>query len=333
MKKFGLMFLVMVVCTVSVFASGQSEAADAKSVVILVGTQDNLDSVTGKGLMAAQEELERISGGKMTLEIFPSSQLGDYKAMAGQVSSGELDVFISGYPDMSFMVPAFEVIGEPYVVTSYDHMIKVTESDFAGKLHGELEAKKIRFMNLWYTGARQTTANKPLNSIDDFKGIKLRTPNVPFLIHFAEAAGAIPSPIAFQEVYLALQTNQVEAQENPLTTINAMKFYEVQKYVAMTSHYIATKAAWINSDKWASLSAEQQKWLMTALNKGKDVNNEIAFDDENKLVDQFKTEGIQFTYPEIGPFQEAMKPYYKDLNVKYASYGDNIIASLQELGK
>ncbi len=299
---------------------------------IRLGTQKNTQSPEYKGLVVMQESLEHLSNGVITLELFPSSQLGDYKAMVGQVRSGELDMVTTGYPDMSFLVPAFEVIGEPYVITSYEHLLTVKDDAFAQSLHAKLEEQNIKFVDLWYTGARQTTSNRPLESIDDFKGLKLRTPNVPFLIHFAEAVGAIPSPIAFQEVYLALQTNQVETQENQLSTIESMKFFEVQKNIAMTSHFIATVGLWINKDLWDELEAEERAWLTQAVAAGRTENNAIANAEEKRLLEYFQAQGLSITYPDIAPIQEAMKAYYEKLNAKYAQqYGEKIIQKLQAL--
>ncbi len=325
--------LMVVLLILVVFFTGCSKGNTADGpITFLLGSQDNPDSVTGRGVTAMAKELELLSGGTMIIEPFFSSQLGDYKAMSGQVSSGEIHMLTAGYPDMSFIIPAFEVMGEPYVITSYDQLLRAVNSEFAQVLHNELSEKKnIQFMDVWYTGTRQVTSNKPLNSIGDFKGLKLRTPNVPFLMHFAEAAGAVPSPIAFQEVYLALQTNQVEAQENPLTTINSMKFYEVQDYVALTNHFIASAGIFVNTQKLEALNDQQRGWLEQAIAKGRKVNNDIAFEDENRLVTFFQDQGLTITEPDLEPFKKAMSPFYKDLNIKYSSYGENIIESLQDL--
>ncbi len=331
---FFALIIIMALAVGTVFAGGEQESGSEEqdSISLTVGMQDQPGSIPYIGMETFKSKLESASGNTIEVELFPSSQLGDYKAMAGQVSAGELDIVLTGYPDMSFMVPAFEVIGEPYVVTSYEQLQNVISGDFAQALHQELETgKNIKFLDLWYTGARQVTSNRPLNSIDDFKGLKLRTPNVPFLIHFAKAAGAVPTPIAFQEVYLALQTNQVEAEENPLVTIDVMKFYEVQEYIAMTSHFVATTGIWINTDTWSALSKPRQDKIMDALAAARKVNNDMAFENESKLVDQFKERGIKFTYPDIVPFQEAMAPFYEELNKKHASYGNNIIQKIQNI--
>ena len=324
----GTMLLILFLGSMYAFASGDQES---DTVVLKVGLQDQPGSIPHQGIEEFKSELESLSNNTITVEIFPSSQLGDYKAMTGQVSAGELDMVLTGYPDMSFMVPAFEVIGEPYVITNYEQLFKAIDTDFVQSLHKELEEKNIKYLNVWYTGARQVTSNRPLNSIEDFKGLKLRTPNVPFLIHFAEAVGAVPTPIAFQEVYLALQTNQVEAEENPLTTIEVMKFYEVQKYIAMTSHFIATTGIWINNDLWNRLSAAQQDMIMSALEKGRELNNTLAREDERTLIEKFEEKGIIFTYPDITPMQQAMEPYYDELNNKYENYGQNIVQKIKDI--
>ncbi|MEI8671214.1 TRAP transporter substrate-binding protein DctP [Vibrio sp. SA48] len=172
-------------------------------------------------------------------------------------------------------------------------------------------------MDSWYFGVRQTTSNRPINSIDDMKGMKLRTPNAKALLDYAKSTGAIPSPIAFAEVYLALQTNAVDGQENPIPTIEAMKFYEVQKYLAMTSHVVQDQAISINTGKWNKLSEQEQKWLMEALEVG-GVEAKHRIDDKiDQIVDVFKESGVTVTYPDLEPFRAAMKPYYAALDKEY----------------
>lgn len=307
-------------------AKGKSDGGE--NLTIQIGMQDNIGSSIYQGAKEIQKKLDDLSGGKIKVKIFPASQLGDFKAMAGQTSVGELNMFFSGYPDMSFMVPEFEVIGEPYVLRDYEHAQKVSESDFAKNLYKKLEKKNIKFLDIWYQGKREVTSNRPLKKLDDFAGLKLRTPNVPFLIDFAKAVGAIPSPIAFQEVYLALQSNQVEAQENPLSTINVMKFNEVQKYLAITDHFIATVGLWINTDFYDKLSSQQKEWLKIAVQDGRKVNNKIQYDDEKRLIDQFKSEGITVTYPDKEAIRKRMKPFYEKLDKKY---GQGSIESIQNI--
>ena len=281
------------------------------------GIQDAETHPLYQGAVEFKERLEELSGGEMTVTIYPSAQLGDFKAMIAQMQAGELDIVAAGYPDMSYMIPELKLVGEPYVIRDFEHLQKVVEGEFGQAIDQKLEEAGIRMLDLWYYGTRQTTANQPIESIDDLKGLRLRTPNVPFLIDYAEAVGATPAPVAFQEVYLALQTNQVDAQENPLPTIDAMKFYEVQDNIALTNHFVASSAIYISAETWEGLSDEEKGWVQQAIEAGGDVNDGLLMEGEANLVATFRDRGLTVTEPDLAPFREAMQPYYDELEAEF----------------
>lgn len=309
-------------------ATWHADAAEAK-MELTFGMQDTQGDNVYQGVEAMKKKLEGLSGGEMTMTLFPSSQLGDFKAMTAQVQEGELDFTINGYPDMSYIIPELKLIGEPYVIKDYDHLLSVISGPYGQEMETKFEAAGVRVLDVWYFGTRQTTSNKPINSIDDLKGLKLRTPNVDFLIDYAKAVGAIPSPVAFQEVYLALQTNQVDAQENPLPTIKSMKFYEVQKNIALTNHFVASKAVTVSEKTWAKLNDQQRGWLMEAAKAGREVNNKLMMDDEANLVAFFKEQGITVTQPDLAPFRAAMEPFYKKLEEQFGAGSIDKLAASQ----
>lgn len=292
---------------------------------ITFGMQDNEVSNVYQGAVAFKETLEAVSGGEMTVKLFPSATLGDFKAMVAQVQAGELDMVMTGYPDMSYTIPELKLIGAPYVVKDYDHLKAIIAGPWGQKMDAEFQAQGIKMLDVWYYGTRQTTSNRAINSIEDMKGLRLRTPNVPFLIAYAENTGATPAPVAFQEVYLALQTNQVDAEENPLPTIEAMKFYEVQSHVAMTNHFIASAAIQMSKGTWDGLSDQEKAWVEEAIAAGGEKSNGMTFEAEAKLLDTFKERGLEITYPDLAPFRAAMKPYYDELE---AEFGEGAIASV-----
>ncbi|WP_299345560.1 sialic acid TRAP transporter substrate-binding protein SiaP [uncultured Maritalea sp.] len=289
------------------------------------GMQDNEVSNVYQGALEFKAKLEALSGGEMKVKLFPSATLGDFKAMVAQVQAGELDMVMTGYPDMSYTIPELKLIGAPYVVESYDHLKKIVAGPWGQKMDAKFQDQGVKLLDVWYYGTRQTTSNRAINSMDDMKGLRLRTPNVPFLIAFAENTGATPAPVAFQEVYLALQTNQVDAEENPLPTIDAMKFYEVQSHIAMTNHFIASAAIQISKSTWDGLNAQEQAWVAAAVNAGGDKSNGLTIDAENDLIDTFKERGLEITYPDLTPFRAAMKPYYDTLE---AEFGEGAIAEV-----
>jgi TRAP-type transport system periplasmic protein len=298
--------------------------ADARDLTF--GMQDNEVSNVYKGAQAFAEELESLSGGELTVRIFPSSALGDFKAMVQQVQAGELDMVMTGYPDMSYIIPELKLVGAPYVVDDFDHLQDILAGDWGQGISDTMREQGIHLLDVWYYGTRQTTSNRPINALADMEGLRLRTPNVPFLIAYAENTGATPAPVAFAEVYLALQTNQVDAEENPLPTIDAMKFYEVQSHIAMTNHFVASSAIQIGMSAWDSLNDEEKGWVQAAIEKGGDVSDQLTFEAEASLVETFKERGLTITEPDTAPFREAMQPYYDELE---AEFGEGSIAAVR----
>ncbi|WP_319532677.1 sialic acid TRAP transporter substrate-binding protein SiaP [uncultured Cohaesibacter sp.] len=294
---------------------------------ITFGMQNNEASNLYKGVMQFNETLKEVSGGELSLKVFPGSQLGDFKSMVAQLQAGELDMALTGYPDMSYIIPELKLIGAPYVVSDYDHLMDLINGPFGQKMDEAFLKNNVKIIDVWYYGTRQTTSNRPINSLEDMKGLRLRTPNVPFLIAYAKNTGASPSPVAFQEVYLALQTNQVDGEENPLNTIEEMKFYEVQKYIALTNHFVASEAVQVSLKTWESLSEQEQGWLMEASAAGRKVNNDLTYKAEEDLIGKFKGLGITITEPDTGPFRDAMKPYYEELE---AEFGEGSVTSLMK---
>ena len=261
-----------------------------------IGTQLPETHPSYLGTLEVKKKLEELSKGSMTLRIFPNSQLGDFKAMVAQVQAGELDAVSAGYPDMSYIIPELKLIGAPYVIANYDHLKAVVKGPYGKKMDAKFQEKGIRVLDVWYEGARHTTANKPINSIDDMKGLKLRTPNVPFLIAYAKAVGATPAPVAFAEVYLALQTKQVDA---------------------LTGHFIASSAMLLSEKTWAKLTPEQRNWVTEATLVGGKFASQMVADKEKSLIDGFKARGITFTQPDTAPFRAAMKGYYDELEAEF----------------
>ena len=293
---------------------------------LTIGSQDNEVSNLYAGLQAMGETLAEVSGGEMTLTIFPSSQLGDFRAMVAQVQAGELDMVTTGYPDMSYVIPELNLIGAPYVADDFAHLQRIVAGPWGQEMDAAFIDQGIRMLDLWYYGTRQTTSNRAIESMADMAGLRMRTPNVPFLIAYAQNVGATPAPVAFAEVYLALQTNQVDAQENPLPTIEAMRFDEVQSHIAITNHFIASIAMMISNDLWESLSEEERGWIMTAVEAGGDVNDNRTVAAEAELLATFEGRGLSVTRPDLAPFRAAMQPYYDQLE---AEFGAGAIARIR----
>ena len=327
MKK--MLAMLMIVSLFMFVGCSDKKKGNDEGIVLSLGTQENPGNPLHTGYEAFAEKLSELSGGTMTVEIYASSQLATSKEMFDQVMTDELDMSTAGYPDMSYIIPELILVGQVYVVRDYEHLLKIIDSDYGKMIDKKFNDLGVHVAGVWYSGVRQTTSNRPLNSIKDFKGLKLRTPQVASLITFTEAIGASASPIAFSELYLALQTGQVEAQENPLSTIEGQKIYEVQKFLAITDHFLASAAIFINNDKYNTFTDEQKTWFNEAIMYGGEVSKKIFDEEEDSLIDKFKNEyGITITYPDLQAFRDAMIPYYEKLEKEY---GENSISSLVEI--
>lgn len=301
---------------VAALALSLSATAMAQTLSLSFGTQLPETHVVYKGILEVKRKLEENSRGSMTIKTFPGAQLGDFKAMVGQTQAGDLDIVMTGYPDMSYIIPELKLIGAPYVISSYDHLRAVVKGPYGQRMDAKFREKGVHLFDVWYEGTRHTTANKPINSIADLKGLKMRTPNVPFLIAYASAVGATPAPVAFAELYLALQTKQVDAQENPLPTIEAAKVHEVQKHIALTGHFIASSAILVGDRALRKLNAQQRGWLEDAILAGGRVATAGVMAREAELVAFFKSRGLGVTTVDTAPFRAAMKPYYDTLEAE-----------------
>ena len=184
-----------------------------------------------------------------------------------------------------------------------------------------------------YNGTRQTTSNRAINSIADMKGLKLRVPNAATNLAYAKYVGASPTPMAFSEVYLALQTNSVDGQENPLATVQAQKFYEVQKYLAMTNHILNDQLYLVSNETFADLPADLQKVVRDAAQKAAEYHTKLFVDGEKELVTFFEKQGVTVTHPDLAPFKEAMKPFYADFVKQTGAKGEEALKQIQAVSK
>ena len=186
----------------------------------------------------AAQEIAKRTNGRYQIDVYPASQLGKETDINQGLSLGSVDMIISGSSFAARSFPPIGVTYYPYVFRDANHLLAYTKSDVFKELaKGYSDKTGHQILAVTYYGARHTSSNKPIKTCADMKGLKIRVPDVPAYLAMPRACGANTAPIAFAR-YLALQNGTVEAQENPLTTIEAKKFYEVQKHIALTGHIV-----------------------------------------------------------------------------------------------
>ncbi|MGF1727294.1 sialic acid TRAP transporter substrate-binding protein SiaP [Photobacterium nomapromontoriensis] len=314
--------------TIAILTVGFTLSSQAETT-LKMGLQASVGSVEYTSAKLLADTVAEMSNGEMNVAIYPSAQLGDDRAMMQQLTMGDLDLTYTEFGRLGLWIPRAEAVALPYVVKDYEHITRIFNSQFGQDIREEMLAKfNWRAFDTWYNGTRQTTSNRALETISDFKGLKLRVPNAKPNLNYAKLSGASPTPMAFSEVYLALQTNAVDGQENPLPTIKTMKFYEVQDNLALTNHIVNDQMVLIAETTWQKLTPEQRDIVTHAVNKAGAAHTASVKKQEAELVAFFEAEGITVTKPELTPFRQAMEPLYRDFDKKVGTPLVNKLANM-----
>jgi tripartite ATP-independent transporter DctP family solute receptor len=256
----------------------------------------------------AAGEIKKRTTGRYEIDVFPASTLGKETDINQALSLGTVDIIYTGMAFAGRTYPPMSIASGPFIFRDYNHWQAFRNGPVFRELAKGYEDKSgHRIVGYTYYGQRHLTANKMVTKPEDMKGMKLRVPDAPLFVMFPRAVGANPTPIAFAEVYLALQNGTVDAQENPLPTIDAKKFYEVQKYIILTGHITESLVTIVAGGTWAKLSDADKKIFSDVLWEASSrATNEIA-DAEAKLVTDFEKRGKTVVRVDRGPFIQAVQ--------------------------
>ena len=241
----------------------------------------------------AAEEIKKRTAGRYEIQVFPASSLGKETDINQGLTLGTVDMIISGPSFAARSYPRIGVAYYPFIFRDADHLLAYSKSGvFKEMIDGYRAKTGIQILAYTYYGARHTTAQKAFTDCAGMKGIKIRVPDVPAYRATPESCGANPTPIAFAEVYLALQNGTVEAQENPLPTIEAKKFYEVQKHIMLTGHIVDGLTTQIAPHVWNTLSDAEKKMFTEVTQEAAARASAQIKKRESELVDEFKKKGL-----------------------------------------
>lgn len=253
----------------------------------------------------AAQEIEKRTNGRYHIDVFPASQLGKENDINQGLTLGTVDIIISGSSFQAKTFPRIGVTYYPYIFRGPEHLIAYTKSDIYRELSdGYEKASGNRVVATTYYGTRHSTSNRLFKSCAEMKGLKIRVPDVPAYLAMPRACGANTSPIAFAEVYLALQNGTVEAQENPLPTIEAKKFFEVQKNIILTGHIVDHLNTVISGKLWKSLSDEDKKIFASVAQEAAEKASAQVAARERELKDIFKQKGLNVVEVDIADFRK-----------------------------
>lgn len=280
------------------------------------------------GALEFKRVLEAESKGKYTVAVFPGNQLGTPREMLAQLVLGTTHVMASGDPG----IKEIEYLALPYLMRSIKNYSAVINSDIGKKFNEKLiNTRKVRILGFLPRSPRQISSNVIVNSIDDLKGLKLRAPNRDYYVESLKALGANPTPMAFKEVYTSLQTGVVDGQENPVETIFAQRFYEVQKSIAMVDYITKPAFVMISNGFWSKLSEEERKMFMKAQAASRDLVEKALPDQTVEQLNKMKAAGVKITYPEKEPFIKATQSVRDKLGT--SRWGKETYEKIVEIGQ
>jgi len=245
--------------------------------------------------------------GKLTIDVFHNASLGGEREAAEGVRSGSIDVAYSGLPGFGSYVPEFGVLKLPFNYNSLDDVKNVVDR-ISRSLEARMAAQGLVLLGYLYDGPRVTISNRPLRSLADFRGLKLRVPQTPLYVQMAQAFGASPTPVALPEVYSALQSKVVDALEGTPTSLFSSKYHEVAKNIARTDHIFFVAYIAMTKKLFDGLPTDQQEALRAAGREASAFNLAIAKEAVGEDLKRLEAAGVAFTSPNKDEFKAAVAP-------------------------
>jgi len=273
-------------------------------------------------------EVKEKTAGRVNFVLFPSGQLGNEKTMVEGLQIGSQGAAIIGSGSLQPVEPKFGIVELPYTWTTVQQAYKAYDGDLGQALAQLAEKKNLVIISWWENGFRHLTNNRgPVNTPADLSGLKTRvTPDKMRLDTFT-ALGANPAPLAFGELYSALQQKVFDAQENPLSIIYTSSFFEVQKYLSLTGHVWGPASLIISKPVWNRISPEDRKVVQAAADKWRDAQRKMISDSDAQLVAQLKEKGMQVNEVDKKAFAAAVEPVWKTYS---AVYGPELMGLVQK---
>ncbi len=306
-------------------SSGDSSSAaetPASSVTLKLGFSTNEEDPRALGAKQFKEEVESKTNGAVTVQLYPSGQLGGDADLINSIAldSGTVDIIITDASNFATYEPKMGISALPFQFSDFDEAWAFMDSDVEAAAEEGLLSQNMRVLAHYCNGFRCVTNSKgPIETPDDMKGLLIRTPENPVIMATMTALGANPQPLSFSELYQALQQKTYDAQENPIPVIYNNNLYEVQEYLSVTNHIYSGMCFTIAESSWNKLSADQQAIVEAAAKASADYDRQLNKEQTESLVASLEEKGMKINNPDLAPFAEATTSVLTD---NASTYGD-----------
>ncbi|MGO2147401.1 TRAP transporter substrate-binding protein, partial [Halomonas sp.] len=248
------------------------------------------------------------SDGRIEVRLYPSEQLGNEMDVINSIQLGTADMTITG-ESLQNWAPKAAMMAVPYAFRDSEHLHAAVNGEIGTEIEEQITERTNLVPLAWFErGPRELTSNRPIRTPEDLNDLRLRVPNVPLFVDTWQAMGARPTPMAFSEVFTALQQNTLEGQENPLSLIESASFNEVQDYVNMTGHVRSWIYVVIGRNQLENMPEDLQQVVRDAAATMQAYESELFVEDQTRLEQALQERGMEFVEVDVDAFAEAARP-------------------------
>ena len=302
-------------------ASFSALAQDIKPRLIRFGYGLNEQSNQGRAAKVFAEQVEKASGGKMKVRAIGAAALGPDNQMQQALIGGAQEMMVGSTATLVGITKEMAIWDTPFLIANTKEADAMLDGPIGEKIKAKLQDKGLVGLVYWENGFRNLTNSKrPITKMEDMNGIKLRVMQNNVFLNSFQTLGANAIPMAFSELFSALETHTVDGQENPLNTILSSKFYEVQKYMTVTNHVYSPWIVLVSKKWWDQLSKDEQKVLSDAAKVSRDFERKDTREEAARAMGDLKAKGMQVN--ELSPAESARMR--DKLTKVYASIGADV---------
>ncbi|MDN5344085.1 MAG: hypothetical protein PWQ18_196 [Clostridia bacterium] len=343
-KRFVLLVLLVITALLVAACGGNSagkQAADQKAgdnskqgnsdkIVLRLAHNQMPDQGYGLGVAKFVDLVKQKTNGKVEVQVFDQGKLGDERDVTEGLNLGTVDMAITSIGVMTNYNPELSAIVMPFIFRDYGHVEKVMESGVLNPALDKLQSKGMKALTIYAQGFRDVAMReKPIKSLADFKGLKIRIPAGEVYTETFKALGANPTPIPWGELYTSLQTKVVDGYENNPQVANQIKLYEVTKYLSLTNHIWEGGIVLIAKNKWDQLPADIQKAIQEAATESAKIQRDLIRKGDDKAIEVMKQNKMEVVTIDRASLITAVKPVYEQLGKKYGI--EQLLKQIQEV--
>ncbi|MAI37025.1 TRAP transporter substrate-binding protein [Alteromonas sp.] len=329
MRCYRLLCLLLLIPLTALY--GCNDKGQDETYVIRLGHQLDINHPVHKGLVFLKEELERNSEGKMSIVIYPSSQVGDEREVLELIQIGSMGMTKVSASALETFVPEMKVFSLPYLFNDKAHYWKTLNGEVGKALLAAGEQYRFKGLGYFDAGSRSFyTTKKPVQSPDDLKGQKIRVMNSQTAVSMVNTMGGSATPVSWGELYTSLQQGVVDGAENNLPSFYFSKHYEVSQYLILDEHTSIPDVIIVGTHVWDQLSATQKTWLQDAMKAATEYQKEMWAQSTEKSLEIVKEAGVQVIAADKEQFQQSVAPIYEGLR---GSELERLVQQIKALGE